>query len=147
MNTTTASPAIILYDGICGLCDWLVQFVLERDTHDRFRFAALQHPIAESILQRHGVSGTTLNTFYVVLDANNPNERVVSRSTAVLATLRRLSPGWQLVAAMGWIIPRPIRDQLYNLVAKNRYRIFGQIDQCRIPSPHDQKKFLDQTPE
>jgi predicted DCC family thiol-disulfide oxidoreductase YuxK len=142
-----AAPApnpIILYDGICGLCNRLVQFLLNRDSHDRFRFASLQSEFAADILRRHNASPDDLDTMYVVLNYDFPGERITSRSDAAVVAFRELGRGWAAVGALLQTLPFWLRNWGYNLVARNRYRIFGKYDSCPIPSEKDRHKFLDQ---
>jgi predicted DCC family thiol-disulfide oxidoreductase YuxK len=133
---------ILLYDGVCGLCNGLVQFLLKRDKHNRLRFAALQSDFAEKVLRRHGVDASDLDTVYVINDYDQPAERLFSRSDAILEVVKRLGGPWAF-AGVGKILPRFIRDAIYRQVAKNRYRVFGKFDTCMLPEPHQRKKFLD----
>ena len=138
----TKSNPIILYDGVCGLCNRLVQFVLKRDKRNYFRFASLQSVLASATLQRHGRDPNDLDTVYVVVDYAQPAERLLARSDAILFLLRQLGGVWKL-ARLGRIVPRPLRDVFYKLVARNRYRVFGKFESCMLPDPKHQKKFLD----
>jgi predicted DCC family thiol-disulfide oxidoreductase YuxK len=142
MPASTPNP-IILYDGVCGLCNRLVQFVLKHDSHDRFRFASLQSEFAAEILRRHGASPDDLDTMYVVHDYSLPQERIASRSDAAIMALRELGGGWAALGAALRALPVWVRNWEYNLVARNRYRIFGKYDSCPIPSEKDRRKFLD----
>jgi len=134
---------IILYDGVCGLCNRLVQFLLKRDLHDRFRFASLQSEFAANILRRHSASPDDLDTMYVVLNYDLPGERIASRSDAAAVALRQLGGGWAALGTALQALPGWIRNWGYNLVARNRYRIFGKYDSCPIPSDKNRLKFLD----
>jgi predicted DCC family thiol-disulfide oxidoreductase YuxK len=135
---------ILLYDGVCGLCNRLVQFILRRDRQAIFRFAALQSPIAARILGRHGVSPTDLDTVYVVLNHQLPNESLLSRSDAVIYVLKQLPSPWPHAASLLQLSPKFLRDPAYNAVASHRYRIFGPSDACTLPSDADHTRFLDQ---
>jgi predicted DCC family thiol-disulfide oxidoreductase YuxK len=135
---------IILYDGVCGLCNRLVQFLLNRDLHDRFRFASLQSEFAADILRRHNTSPDNLDTMYVVLNYDLSGERIASRSDAAVVALRELGGGWATLSAALRLVPLRVRNRGYNLVSRNRYRIFGRYDSCPIPSEKDRDKFLDQ---
>jgi|SRR5215467_7568239 len=141
--TVPADNPILLYDGVCGLCNRLLQFVLKRDCNDRFRFASLQSTFATRVLGRHGVSPTDLDTMYVVLDFGQPGERLLSRSDAGLLILRELKGLWKVGAILGSGIPHGIRNWLYNRVARNRYSVFGKFDACPLPDPKHSNKFLD----
>jgi predicted DCC family thiol-disulfide oxidoreductase YuxK len=134
---------IVLYDGICGLCNRAVQFILQRDKKDRFRFAALQSDFARSLLQKHGITNNDLDTLYLVLNHGLPEEKLLERSTASIAIHRELGPFWRVLANCYSILPLSVRDWGYNLIARHRYRIFGKYDTCPIPKPGDRRKFLD----
>ena len=134
---------IILYDGVCGLCNRLVQFVLKHDSQDRFRFASLQTNFAAPVLRRQGAAPENLDTMYVVLDRALPGERLASRSEAAIVILRELGGGWGALGLALRALPEWSRNWGYNLVARNRYRIFGKHDSCPIPNEKDRRKFLD----
>lgn len=135
---------VLLYDGVCGLCNRFVRFVLKHDRQDRFRFAALQSGFAKAILARHGVNAADLDTVYLVRNLQQPDESLVDRSEAAIAVSSMLGGFWGFVMNLLRIVPRRLRDWGYNLVAGNRYRIFGKYDVCPLPDPRDRHKFLDQ---
>lgn len=137
------SHPIIFYDGVCGLCNRLVQFLLRHDKHGRLRFASLQSDFAEKVLRRHGFDPKDLDTLHVVENYEQANERVWQRSDAVLRAARELGSGWRVLATVGKIIPRPLRDLAYRFVAQNRYRVFGKFDTCMLPDPSQRSRFLD----
>lgn len=134
--------ALMLYDGVCGLCDRVVQFVLARDHDDRFRFAPLQGPTAARVLSRHGIDAGDLDTFHLVLDVGRPTERVVSRGRGAAVTLKRLGGPWRALGVVLAVLPRPLVDLGYRMVARVRYRVWGRADQCVLPSPQQRAKFL-----
>jgi predicted DCC family thiol-disulfide oxidoreductase YuxK len=134
---------IILYDGVCGLCNRLVQFVLKHDSQDHLRLASLQSDFAAQLLRRHAAAPEDLDTMYVVLDHGLADERLASRSDAAIVVLQELGGGWSLLGAVLRVLPRWLRNWGYNLVARNRYRIFGKYDSCPIPNEKDRRKFLD----
>ena len=136
------SNPIILYDGVCGLCNRLNQFLLKRDARDRFRFASLQSEFAKTVLQRHGADAEDLDTVYVVRNHAETGENLLARSDAILYLLRELGGIWSL-ARVGRVLPRWLRDRIYNLVARNRYRVFGRSEVCMMPDPRHRHKFLD----
>jgi len=133
---------LILYDGVCGLCNRLVLFILPRDRRDAFVFAGMQSDLAARVLQRHGRDASAVDTFFVVRDYEMPDERLLDRSDAGLFVAKTLGRGWQLFWPLRRV-PRRLRDVGYRLVARNRYRIFGRLDQCLLPSPAARHKFLD----
>lgn len=141
---------MLLYDGVCGLCNRTVQFVVKRDQSDVFRFAALQSALGRRILEKHGINPADLDTFYVVVgfDASLPegpaqNARLLARSDAVSFVLRELGGAWGFFGGLFMMLPRFVRDGMYNLVARSRYRLFGRYEECPVPSAADRKRFLD----
>jgi predicted DCC family thiol-disulfide oxidoreductase YuxK len=140
---TQAEPnPIVLYDGVCGLCNRLVQFLLKHDSNDRFRFASLQSEFANGLLKRHGVDPRDLDTVYVVKDYGQPNESLLARSDAILHMLAELGGVWKLTG-IGRVLPKSFRDAVYKIVARNRYRVFGKHESCMLPEPKHRAKFLD----
>jgi predicted DCC family thiol-disulfide oxidoreductase YuxK len=136
------SNPIVFYDGVCGLCNHLVQFLLKRDKRDRFRFASLQSDFAGKVMNRHGVDPHDLNTVYVVKDYDQSSETLLARSDAILYMLSQLGGIWRL-AGIGRVLPRAFRDAVYQVVARNRYRVFGKHESCMLPEPKHRAKFLD----
>lgn len=134
---------ILLYDGVCGLCNRLVQFILRHDRAAIFRFAALQSSLAAGILARHGVDAANLDTVYVVLNSSEPNESLLARSDAILFVLQQLGGSWRAAVLLLRLIPRPLRDWGYRIVARIRYRFFGSYDSCPLPTPETRARFLD----
>lgn len=126
---------LIYYDGLCGLCDRFVRFVVSRDHKRLYHFAPLQGTTARSRLQSLTDPGASST---VILDEEG-TLRV--RSDAALAILAGLGGAWRAVALLR-LIPRPIRDAVYDLVARNRFRWFGRRAECRVPSPEEQERFL-----
>ena len=139
---TVANP-IILYDGVCGLCNGLVQFLLKHDKDGRLRFASLQSDFAEKVLRRHGFDAKDLDTVHVVENYDQLGERVLQRSDAILRAGRELGGFWSASSSVARIVPRALRDLVYRLVATNRYRVFGKYDTCMLPDPSQRSRFLD----
>lgn len=133
---------LLLYDGVCGLCNRLTQFLLRRDRQDRLRFAALQSPLAESVLATYGRDPTDLDTVYVLADYQAPSQRLLWRGRAILFALAQLGGGWRAVALLK-PLPTWLLDALYRWIAKSRYRWFGRLDACLVPTAADRAKFLD----
>jgi len=134
--------AIVLYDGVCGLCNRGVQFLLKRDGHDRLQFAALQTDFAAALLRRHQIDHTDLNNVYAVLNYGEVNEAVLAKGDAFLLFAQVLGGIW-VVARLGRVIPRPIRDGLYDLVSRHRYQVFGKAESCMLPDPAQRRKFIE----
>lgn len=135
---------LILFDGVCNLCNAAVDFVLTRDPNARFRFGSLQSKAARSILERCDGSSEAIlpvedDPATIVLVENG---RCYTRSTAALRIARHLSGGWSLLYAAIWI-PRPIRDAVYEWIAARRYRWFGTRSTCRAPTPELADRFLE----
>ena len=139
----STSTSIILYDGVCGLCNRLNQFVLKRDRNDRFRFAALQSEFAGKVLERHRVNPQILDTMYLLLNYSQPDERLAARSDAAALVLGELGGVWRAPASILQLLPRWFRDKAYNLIARNRYQLFGKYQTCQIPDERYRGKFLD----
>ena len=137
------SNPIVFYDGVCGLCNRLVQFLLKHDREGRLRFASLQSDFAAKVLGRHGFDPKDLDTVHVVENYDRPDERVLQRSDAILRAGRELGGFWAASSSISKIVPRPLRDVVYKLVATNRYRMFGKFDTCMLPDPSQRSRFLD----
>jgi len=127
--------SIIYYDGLCNLCDGLVRFVVKRDRRKRFRFAPLQGETARARLSDR-FELEEMKT--IVLE--DP-KRFRLRSDAALAIITGLGKGWRLAALLR-IIPRPVRDWVYDWVARKRFQWYGRRDACRIPTAEEQERFL-----
>jgi predicted DCC family thiol-disulfide oxidoreductase YuxK len=136
------TKAIVLYDGVCGLCNRAVQFLLKRDRHDRLQFASLQSDVAARVLQRHGMDPKSLDTVYAVLNYGEPNETLLAKGDAFLFFTKVIGGIWS-VARVGRIIPRRIRNWLYDFIARHRYQVFGKSESCMLPDPKQRHKFLE----
>jgi predicted DCC family thiol-disulfide oxidoreductase YuxK len=134
---------ILLYDGVCGLCNRFVQFILRRDRKAIFHFASLQSALAAGILTRHNANPTDLDTVYVVLNHELPDESLFSRSEAVLFVLKQLEGFCRPAGFLLQLLPKFLRDAAYNAVARRRYRIFGRSEICVLPNDQDRPRFLD----
>jgi predicted DCC family thiol-disulfide oxidoreductase YuxK len=148
---------LVIFDGHCGLCNRSVRWLLVRDSRDRLRFVASESPKIAGLLERHGLSANLAernstvrpepvpgipSTILVVQDAGGPTERVLIRSDAVISILRALPRPWPAIGkALGWI-PRPLRDLGYRLIARWRYRIWGRLESCPVPTAEERTRFL-----
>jgi predicted DCC family thiol-disulfide oxidoreductase YuxK len=128
---------IVLFDGVCRFCDASVNFILDHDRRGRCRFAALQSAAGQALLVRFGLKRDDFDTLVLV-----EGDRCYLRSTAALRIARYLDPPWPLLSVF-LLIPTFLRDGAYELLAANRYRWFGQLDACRMPTPELQGRFLD----
>lgn len=130
------SKPIILFDGVCNLCNGAVQFTIQHDPNEKFLFASLQSETGQQILKQFGLPFTDFNSFLLVQD-----EKIFSKSTGALKVARQLKGAWKLLYIF-IIVPRFIRDFVYRWIAKNRYKWFGQQQQCTVPTPQLQARFL-----
>ncbi len=129
---------LILYDGVCRLCTGSVLFVIKRDRRKRFRFASMQSSLGQQLLRSFGLPPDDLKTF-VLVEAGGR----FTKSTAALRVAAGLGGLWPAVSLLR-VIPGPIRDGVYDWVARNRYRWFGRLDECLVPVPDVQDRFVDQ---
>ena len=127
---------MILFDGVCNLCNGYVQFVIGRDPLARFQFAPLQSGAADRLLGRREARGDLPDSIFLVQDG-----RVFTRSAAALRILRGLRFPWPLAFAL-IVVPRPLRDWIYDRVALNRYALFGRSQSCMMPTPESAARFL-----
>jgi predicted DCC family thiol-disulfide oxidoreductase YuxK len=131
---------LILFDGECNLCNGAVQFVLRRDPRARFRFAALQSAAARAALAAAGVLGALPDSIVLV-----HRGRVRVKSAAALAIARGLRFPWPLLTVF-WLVPYPLRDLVYDWIARNRYRWFGKRDVCWVPTKELRARFVSEEP-
>lgn len=138
MNTTVATgeTPIVLFDGICNLCNTTVDFIVARDASSHFRFASLQSAYGQKLLGELALDGRDFKTMVLV-----EGSRCLTKSTAMLRIMLGLKMPWPLLYAL-IAIPRPIRDLVYDFVARNRYFWFGKLVACRVPTPELHKRFL-----
>jgi predicted DCC family thiol-disulfide oxidoreductase YuxK len=130
------NKSLILFDGVCNLCNSSVQFILLRDKKDRFRFASLQSDYGQSILKQYNLPTDKFNSLALV-----ENGKIYQRSTGALRIARKLKGLWPML--YGFIIVPPfIRNFVYDIIAKNRYRWFGKKEECMLPRPEWKQKFL-----
>lgn len=135
-NTGIKSP-VLLFDGVCNLCNASVQWVLKRDRKGIFRFASLQSQTGQELLKAFGFSQENFDTV-VLIDG----EHIFTRADAPLEVVRRLGGAWSLLTVFK-IIPRSVRNAVYDWVARNRYRWFGKKEACMLPRPEWKERFLD----
>jgi predicted DCC family thiol-disulfide oxidoreductase YuxK len=127
---------IILFDGVCNFCSFWVDFVIKRDKKDKFRFAALQSEKTKELTGRFNIDVSSLDTFILIED-----EKICTRSTAALKVCKELSGPVKILYPF-IIIPKCIRDFFYDLIARNRYKLFGRRESCRVPTEDEKGKFL-----
>ena len=137
----TEGTHLVLYDGVCGLCSRLLQFLLKHDRRAVFTFASLQSEVGRATVERFGGNPDELSSFYVLANYRSNHPRMFSRSSAALFVAGQLGWPWKMAALMR-LLPPAIRDRLYNVVARNRYRVFGRFEQCLTPRPEFRGRFV-----
>ena len=135
-DKSNGAQAIVFFDGVCGLCNHTVNFLMARDRHAVLRFAPLQGETSQQIVPED--VRQRLNTF-VFADGG----KLSYRSSALARILFRLGGVWSVAGALLWVIPWPLRDLGYRVVSKLRYRLFGKHESCRLPTPEERSRFLD----
>lgn len=132
----THQHPILLFDGVCNLCNASIQWVIEHDPQAQFRFASLQSDFAKELLAGYDLPPAALDTVILV-----ENGKAYTRSDAALRVARKVGGLWSLLSAF-LIVPRPLRDLVYNFIARNRYRWFGKQESCWLPTPDLRSRFL-----
>ncbi|MGB0522700.1 MAG: thiol-disulfide oxidoreductase DCC family protein [Flammeovirgaceae bacterium] len=130
------SHPVILFDGVCNFCDSTINFVIGQDPKGIFKYASLQSPYGESLLTKFGLDTTDYDSFVMV-----EGDQYYTKSTAALRIAKQLGGLWPLLYSF-IIIPKFIRDGVYSLVARNRYKWFGKKDECMLPSPEVRERFI-----
>ena len=136
MNNLEANKPILLFDGVCNLCHTTVIFTIKRDPAGHFMFASLQSAAGQMLLRRFKLPADDFDSF-ILIEKNS----YYSRSTAALRVLQGLNGLWPLLYVF-ILIPKPVRDFVYNLIAQNRYRWFGKKEQCLLPTDDLKNRFL-----
>ncbi len=137
--------ALMLYDGLCGVCNRAVQWVIKRDHGDRFRFAPQQSALAVAILSRNGIDREAMlqsNSVYMVLDVGSKNERLLTQSDVTVSMLMLLGGRWRILGKMLRAVPVSVRNFAYRLFARNRYRLTRQYEVCPLPPEAVRMKFV-----
>jgi predicted DCC family thiol-disulfide oxidoreductase YuxK len=136
---------LMLYDGLCGVCNTAVQWVIKRDRADRFRFAPQQSATAQTILSRNGIDHEAMlvnNSVYLVLNAGSEHERLLMQSDVTVRMLMILGGRWRVLGRMLRAVPLFVRNAAYRMFARNRYRLSGQHAVCPVPSEAVRMKFV-----
>ncbi len=136
--TTEQGKKIILFDGVCNLCNGAVTFIIKRDKHDRFRYAPLQSEVGKALARKYAIDTSKIDTIILI-----DEEGYYTKSAAALNIAWHLSGGYPLLYSL-MILPAFIRDQMYDGIAQNRYRWFGKRESCMVPTPELKAKFLDE---
>ena len=132
---------VVLFDGVCALCDSSVRFLLARDPEGKLAYAPLQGETARAVLARHPGADEALSTIVYVRGMDTKSEHLYDRSDAAFKILRDLGGVWRFVAWLRFI-PRPIRNTVYDFIARRRYRWFGKFDACQLPKAGTNERFL-----
>ena len=132
----TSGKIVILFDGVCNLCNGAVQFIIKKDKTSKFLFASLQSDFGQSHLQKFGLDPSKLHSI-IALD----NGKFYERSDAALKIASGLAQPWPMLGVFR-IIPRFFRDWIYDLISKNRYKMFGKRESCMIPTPELKGRFV-----
>ena len=127
---------ILLFDGVCNLCNSIVQFIIKRDPKGKFKFSSLQSESGQALLRQFGLPTNDFDSFVFI-----SGDKYFLKSSAGLHVLKELGGVWK-VFFIFIIFPRPLRDFIYNIIAKTRYRIFGKRDTCMVPTPDIKQRFL-----
>jgi predicted DCC family thiol-disulfide oxidoreductase YuxK len=130
-------PSVILFDGVCNYCNHVVNFVLRQDRKKNLRFAPLQSAAGQRLLTEHGLDQTAFDSFVLIRKG-----KVYQKSTAALAVMNELPWYWKEVQILR-VVPRFLRDTIYDFIARNRYRWFGRRDACMVPTADMRSRFLD----
>ena len=133
---------MVLYDGVCALCNRLNNFVLPRDNRGVFDFASLQSAMGRSALQRFGRNPDDLNTFYLVTNYRSESSALLSKASAALFVMEKLGAPWRWLRFFG-VLPSALLDRVYDLTARCRYQLFGRYESCLMASAEYKKRFID----
>ncbi|WP_028593266.1 thiol-disulfide oxidoreductase DCC family protein [Paenibacillus assamensis] len=135
MNTVDKLNNVILFDGECNFCDHSVQFIIKRDPQAQYKFAAIQSEIGQQLMKEYNVP-SRIDSVILIQD-----EKYYVKSSAALRICKGLKGGWKLLYYL-LVVPRVVRDLMYDQIASNRYKWFGKKDSCMLPSPDVRKRFL-----
>ena len=135
-NEVNTNQSLVLFDGVCHFCNNSVNFIIDRDPKKKFVFAPVQSELAVKALVRFGESNNVIDSIILI-----QNNKIYKRSRAALEIVKQLTGLWPTCYVF-IIVPGFIRDLVYNYIAKNRYKWFGQMDACRIPTPDMRERFL-----
>ena len=128
---------VVIFDGVCNLCAGTVRFIVRHEAGPRLRFVPFQSPVGARLMREHGFDPENVKTFVLISGG-----RAYARSDAAIRITRYFGGAWRALAVMA-LVPRPIRDGVYDLVARNRYRWFGRTDACMVPTPELRARFIE----
>jgi predicted DCC family thiol-disulfide oxidoreductase YuxK len=127
---------LILFDGVCNFCNFWVNFIIDHDSKKYFKFASLQSNLAQNILKAENINPMKIDTIILII-----NEKTFTKSSAALQIAKNLDGFWKIIYVLV-LIPKPIRDLIYDFIARNRYKWFGRRESCRIPTDEERDRFL-----
>jgi len=130
--------AIVLFDGVCNLCTGAVQFIIQRDPSAYFSYCSMQSELGKQLLRKHGIDPEAMNTFVLL-----HHDHCFTKSDAALRIASKLQGAWSLLDLF-LVVPKPLRDWCYDVIARNRYKWFGQSQSCMLPTRDLMRRFLDQ---
>jgi len=136
ITTNKLDKKVILFDGVCNLCNASIDFFMRVDKKQELYFSSLQSDFGQKILKKNNFSTNEFDSFLLL-----ENDKLYQKSTAALKTLSSLTGIWKLTKVF-FLIPKPIRDFIYSLIANNRYRLFGKKDSCRLPTAEEKRRFI-----
>ena len=149
MTDSSTQPAsagegahLVLYDGVCGLCSSLLQFLLTHDRRGVFAFASLQSATGRAVVEGLGGDPADVTSFYVLANYRTDRRRTLARSKAALFVAGQLGWPWK-AAVIARVLPSGVLDRAYNVIARNRYRVFGRFEQCPAPRPEFRGRFVE----
>jgi predicted DCC family thiol-disulfide oxidoreductase YuxK len=132
----TGFSHVVIFDGVCNLCDASVNFIIRHDAAGTFRFVAAQTPLGEALQRRHGIDPDALESVVLLRDG-----KLFTESDAAAEIARELDGPWRTLSLIRFV-PKPLRDRVYRFIARNRYRWFGRQDVCLLPTPELRGRFL-----
>ncbi len=141
MGNNTQIPQgklIVLFDGVCNFCNDSVQRIMKNDKKDRFRFASLQSDIGKELTHERGIDTAQVDSIILI----DPGNAYYIKSTAALEIAKRMD-GFYPILQIFLILPVSLRDRIYDIIARNRYKWFGKREECKVPSQEEKKRFIE----
>ena len=135
----TENKKIVLFDGVCNLCNGAVVYIIKRDKNDVFRFAALQSDIGQKLINERNIDTSKIDSIILI----EPGIAYYTKSSAAIKIMNEFGGLWRVMNVFNYLLPTSIRDIIYDFIAKNRYKWFGKQESCMIPTPELKAKFLD----
>lgn len=137
INSDDFKYNIILFDGVCNFCNYWVNFILKRDYKNQFKFAAFQTIKGKELLEKFNLPADKFDSFILI-----SNDKIFKKSKAAFEIVKSLDGGWLRIFLAFKLLPISFNDFIYDLIANNRYKLFGKKDICRVPTSNEKSKFL-----